>query len=571
MKLVRGFVVVSILALIVAAAWFAWHRPRNADMADYAPADSLVYLESNSLLEIAESLANTDAWKVLSPFLEPEVAQRPNRWLAHFLAWTGVGPTSKVILCRAQVAMVMLDLGASEQGETLTIRPEAAILVETHTSERRIRETIEEALRRFAEKSYRQPTFQRTNVDQTEFLVWTAPEGDRQIVATIDGSLLIVGNSERAARICLEVRRSHRTSLSQNPELRQMRINLAADRALAFGFVSSSHAAQLLSLGAPLLIGRAPGDLKFERTIATGAAKVLGGIGWSSQSHRGGIEDRYLFSLQPTVVSRLRPVFRGSETESRGLEMLPDDVHSLTIYKFEDPAATWRIFESAVSAQLDTLSAVVFTSLAKSALLPYGIEQPEKFLHAVGPELITARLKPDAVRALLIARVGNESVLREMFIKPGGPGRSDRIGQNELIVFPDKRAISFFDGYLLMGLEEDVRRCVQTRNSEPAIPSELRFERLAHFAPLSGSTALVTYTNEARHLQNFISAVSRAGDGTRTVSAVPEVERAISALPYSATETVLSEQGIERRTRSSLGQFSTLITLLLPAAEVSKS
>jgi hypothetical protein len=265
MKLVRGFVVVGFLALIFAAVWLAWNRPRKTDMANYAPADSLVYLESNSLLEIAESLADTDAWKVLSPFLEPEVAQRPNRWLANFMAWTGMGPTSEVILCRAQVAMVMLDLGASEQGETLTIRPEAAILVETHTSEPRIRGTIEEVLRRFAEKSYRHPKFQRTNVDQTDFLVWTAPEGDRQIVATIDGSLLIVGNSQRAARMCLEVRRGHRTSLTQNPELRQMRIALAADRALAFGFISSSHAAQLLSLGAPLLIGRAPGGKGFGR------------------------------------------------------------------------------------------------------------------------------------------------------------------------------------------------------------------------------------------------------------------------------------------------------------------
>ncbi len=571
MKLVRRIVVVGFLALIVAVAWLAWNRPRNADMAGYAPADSLVYLESNSLLEIAEGIANTDAWKGLSPFLAVGVVPRPNRWVALFLSWTGMGPTSEVILCRAQVAMVMLDLGVSEQGETLTIKPEAAILVETHTSERRIRATIEEALRRFAEKSYREPTFQRTNEDQTEFLSWTAPAGDRQIVATIDGSVLIVGNSQRAARICLEVRRGHRTSLSQNPELRQMRINLGADRALAFGFVSSSHAAQLLSLGAPLLIGRARGEFSFERTIATGAAKILGGIGWSSQSHRGGIEDRYLFSLQPTVVSSLRQAFRGSEAESHGLEMLPDDVYSLTIYKFEDPAATWRIFESAVSAQLDTLSAMVFTSLAKSALLPYGIEEPEKFLQAVGPELITARLKPDAERALLIARIRNESIVREIFIKPGAQARIDRIGQNELILFPDKRAMSFFAGNLLIGREEDVRRCIQIKNSPPEIQGELRFAKLSYFAPLTGSTALVTYTNEAGHLQDFVAALGRVGASNSAVNAVPQVERAISALPYSATETVLSDQGIERRTRSSLGQFSTLMTLLLPRAEVSKS
>ena len=563
MKLFRVLLAVGVLALIVAVAWLALNRPRKSDMANYAPADSLVYVESNSLLEIADSIAGTDAWRVLHPFIKPEFAQTPNPWMARFLAWTGIGPTSKVILCRAQLAMVMLDLGASEEGDTLTIRPEAAFIVETHTSERRIRETVEQALAEFAEKSYEHPTFQRTQADNTEYLVWTAPSSNRQIVATIDGSVVIVGNSQRAARACLEARRGHSASLSQNPELRQMRTNLTVPGSLAFGFVSSSHAAQLLSIGAPLFIGRSPGDLRFERAIATGAAKVLGGIGWNCLRNRGGIEDRYLFSLQPSVVSRLRPVFRGSGTGSQGLELLPDDVHSFTIYNFEDPAATWRTFASAVSAQLDTLSAVVFTSLAKSALVPYGIEQPEQFLQSVGPELITARLKPDAERALLIARVRNEAVLEGILLK-GEQVRRERSGENELRVFSDKRAFVFYAGYLLMGLEDDVRSCLQTKNVS-STTGKLKSDKLSQLASLSSSTPLVTYTNEAMSLQNLLFAIRRASTGNDTFGAGSEVDRAISSLPYSATETMLGEQGIERRTRSSLGQFSTLITLLLPA------
>ena len=567
MKLFRVVLAAGFLALIVAVAWLALNRPRDSDMANYAPADSLVYVESNSLLEIADSIAGTDAWRALRPFIQPELAQTPNAWMARFLAWTGIGPTSKVILCRAQFAIVMLDLGASEEGDTLTIRPEAAFIVETHTSAWRIRETVEQALAEFAEKSYEHPTFQRTNVDQTEYLVWTAPSSNRQIVATIDRSVVIVGNSQRAARACLEVRRGHSASLSQNPELRQMRTSLTAPGSLAFGFVSSSHAAQLLAIGTPLLIGRSPGDLKFERAIATGAAKVLGGIGWSCQRNRGGIEDRYLFSLQPSVVSRLRPVFRGIATESQGLDLLPDDAHSITIYNFEDPAATWRTLSSAVSAQLDTLSAVVFTSLAKSALVPYGIEQPEQFLQAVGPELITARLKPDAERALLIARVRNEAVLKEILLN-GAQVRQERIGEDELKVFSDKRAIVFYAGYLLMGLEEDVRSCLQAKNGA-STTGKLKSDKLSQLTSLSSSTPLVTYTNEARRLQNLLFSIRRASTGNNMSSAGTDVDRALSSLPYSATETMLGEQGIERRTRSSLGQFSTLITLLLPATQVS--
>src|SRR5207247_1785644 len=118
-------------------------------------------------------------------------------------------------------------------------------------------------------------------------------------------------------------------------------------------------------------------------------------------SVKGGIEDSYLFSLKPAVVSRLQPLFRTANTTDRFLKFLPDRVYSLTVYKYADPPAAWQGMASAVTSQLDTLSAVVFTSLVRSALLPYGIEEPEKFLRAASPELVTLRLDPRAERAVL--------------------------------------------------------------------------------------------------------------------------------------------------------------------------
>jgi hypothetical protein len=38
----------------------------------------------------------------------------------------------------------------------------------------------------------------------------------------------------------------------------------------------------------------------------------------------------------------------------------------------------------------------------------------------------------------------------------------------------------------------------------------------------------------------------------------------VAKLPYSATETTLGELGFERVTKSPLGQFSTLLPLLIP-------
>jgi len=179
-------------------------------MAIYAPATSLLYLESNRPLEVVETIVATDAWKVVEEALGTPGSAKPNRWLQSLVGWTGIGPIQSVILARAQVAVVVTDLDTTEEGDTLRVKPEGAVLIETHTPERRIRPAVEGALKRLAQITYRNPTSRRTNVDGVEFIEWIAPEGSRQIVATIVGSLVIVGNSEHAVRDCLAVSLRHR-------------------------------------------------------------------------------------------------------------------------------------------------------------------------------------------------------------------------------------------------------------------------------------------------------------------------------------------------------------------------
>jgi hypothetical protein len=563
MKLIRWVPALAFTVILLVSAWLWWNRPQTSDMAAYAPADALVYLECNSLLDVADAIAGSDAWKELGPFLGRNGTQPPNRWLTRIISWTGIGPTRTVILARAQLGTVMLDLGAKEQDETLTIKPEAAILIETHTAERRIRPTVEEALRQFAEESYRQPTLKRINVAGSEFLVWSAPTSERQIVATIDGTLVIIGNTERAVKTCLEVHRGQRPSLQSHPEMQQMRRHMAAAGSLAFGFISSSNAARLLSLGAPLLFGRTPGDARFDRIIGTGASKVLAGVGWSSRASSGGIEDKYLFSLQSPFVSRLQQQFRPTNTPIQVLDMLPNDVHSVSVYRFEDPAATWQLLETTLSSQLDTLSAMVVSALMKSALTSYGIDDPERFLKLVGPELSTVRLTRDTEQSTLVAQVRDEASLRQLLLASRRRDLKDNsVAEAELIEIPGKmRAVSFLKGRVLIGPPADLRLHFQAAIGTPETTDRLK--KLEHFLGRSNSSSVVTYTRESDRNMKFVQAISRASGGTAAREST-ELSRKIEQLPYSATETTLGDQGLERITRSSFGQFATLVPLLFP-------
>src|SRR6185295_19233717 len=130
-----------------------------------------------------------------------------------------------------------------------------------------------------------------------------------------------------------------------------------------------------------------------------------------------GIEDQYLITLQPSTIARLKPTFVANNVNSQIQGLLPNDVYSVTSYNFANPAAAWISLKTAVSSQVDALSAIVFSSLLKSTLLSYGIDDPESFLGAVEGELLTIRLDATEDRSMLIAGVHNRASLHQFLLR----------------------------------------------------------------------------------------------------------------------------------------------------------
>ncbi len=563
MTRIRRIGVGALLAFSVAAAWLLWVRPTQVDMSQYAPADSIIYLESNHPLEVAETIAGTDVWKGLDKLSGYKETSRRSDWIQRFVAWTGIGPAQSVMLARAQLAIVVTQLGTSEEGDTLRIRPEGAAIIETHTAESRIRSPAEQILKALAKMTYGESTLRRTTIDGVEFIEWVAPEGGRQIVAAILGSLIIVGNSEAAVQKCLDVTLHRRPSLQQDAELQRTRSQLVRDQSMTFGYAPAGSSARLLSVGVPLMLGRAAGNSQFERLITASAPKLLGSVGWSSNPYMTGVEDHYLISLQATIVARLKPYFGTGKVNPQVQRIMPVDLHSVTYYKFGDPVAAWQNLKTGISSQIDALSAIVFSSLLKSSLLPYGIEEPEKFLAAVNGDILTMRLDENGERSMLIAGVRDSASLHDLVSdKILKKARSVRVGNAEILEDSDAEiAVGFIHEYVVLGHPLDVRRCADNAISSVML-SEDKLRKMTFFIPLSTSANILTYTNDADRVRSFISAVVALG-GAKPLSSA-DIEQMIESLPYSATETTLGERGLERTTRSPLGQFSTLLPLLVP-------
>lgn len=563
-RITRLLAFVLVLLLII-GAWIWWNQPKRVDMAGYVPADSLVYVESNSLADIAGALSDTDAWRNLGPQIGMRSNDRRNRWLTNLARVTGIGSTQSVIAARSQVAFVILDLNSSSSDSTLEFKPLAAIVVETHMSTTRIKPVIEQLIGDFAHRAYGQPAVERVTKEQTELVRWTSPDGKRQIVASVDGSVAIVGNDERAVTACLAARRGQRPSLAHQPDVEEMRVRLRANDALAFGYVSSGNAARILSQMAPVLFGKLPEESELQKLLAISSAKVLGNIGWSARPFAGGIEDYYFMSVKPVLITRLRLALRSiAEPQHQAWALLPGDTYSVTNYYCADPAAAWSGLNGAVSSQLDTLAAVFFTSLARASLAPYGIDEPTAFLQAIKPEVLTAKLDAAAERSVVIAGIRDEPALRQFVLRQFGPKRhTEQVGNGELIISPDERsAASFVDSYFMLGAPDDLRRCLsaRARQTEAGFSAHATVPR--YYTEVEDSANSVTYTQDSERVRGLLTTLARVR-GSNAISS-GEVERAIRQLPYAVTETKLQDYGLERRTRSPFGQFSTFLSLLSP-------
>ncbi len=562
----RLLLITILLLLAVIGAWLWWVRPRAVDMAAYAPADSLVYIEANNPTDVAAALVNTDAWKLVNDLTENQWRTDRNSWSKNFVRITGIGPINSVIVTRAQLAVVVTDLGIAEDSENLTVKPEGAILVETHTASSRLKFPVEQALRKFAETAYGQPTMRRTSVDGFEFIEWIAPSGSRQVVATIAGTLVIVGNTERAVQKTLAVAIHQLPSLKDDQDLKRLRLDLQSDKALAFGYVPAKSSGRLLSVAVPMLLGRAPANSEFERLINSASAKIVASLGWSSLRFRDGIEDRYRIDLHPAMVAKLKESFSCQQADPTSNPRLPDNFSSVTYYKFQNPTMAWQGLKTSVASQVDALSAIFFSSLLKSALLPYGISEPEKFLSLVDGPVITSRLDPDTVGSLLIARMRDEQAMRELLISGMGFRLSD--SQQNSKSFSNNETgfmAQFVGGVVAIGSPTDVARFAE--QSVPASPDELNASSRIRTTPSSNEACVLTYANDSERVRGFISALVAAGGGPALWS--EKAEQDLRALPYSATETNLEGHGIVRVTRSSLGQFSTLLPLVFPERQKS--
>lgn len=555
----------AFIALLCAGLLWVWHvQPERVDMANYAPADTLIFIEANSLRDILQSYVKSDAWKNLGPAAGLSNGLGGSDWMTRFAGLTGIGSGEAVIFARAQVALCLFGFEAQESDEaTLKIVPRGALILETHTSEWRVRAAVERGLGDFAEKTLGATSLHRTSEGETTLYAWIGQEdGRRRLIAAVQGSLVVIGNDDSSVRACLATKMGARPSLAKDPELSVMRARMDAESALVFGYAVAGSAAKVAEATAPLYVGQATEDARVQSLlfdlVPKLAEKTIGSAAWSSRFENGAFTDKYLVRLPSSLTTRLSNSVISKVSNESVAEFLPTEVSRLTFYNYFEPDKAWLALHAGLSTQVNAPHAPLITLALEALLSSYGISTPIDFLRLTKPALATVRLNIAGERKLLLVGVKDAEAMRAfLFRQFNGEVKSEQVGAFEFLILPGEEPLgaSLINGHLALGSEEDVKVFLTVLASNGALASSESFsearrmlsETPPHVTTFASDTisasAFIRYFARRRAAQNF----NREA-----------FDKALSRLPFSVAETSVTTEGWERRTRSSFGMAGSL-------------
>lgn len=549
-------------ALIV--GWLYWNRPIRTDLAVYAPSDCLAYLQADDLSELAEGIEGSNAWKSLAGLVGARSKLLPNRWLIRIARWTGIGSADTIVLARSQIAIVFTGAEVSDGGPTLNVKPLAVLVIETHTTPTRMRPVLEKHFEEFSRRIYGQPQLTRKQIDGVDLSEWASADTSRRLSMAFVDSAVIVGNDEASVLNCIAARRGKRGALIGEKRFNDLRTGVGASNAAVFGFVSKAGVKALLQAYALYRGGSSADAITVSRIFADTFGNLAEGVGWSSSFVDGMVEDRCAIALVEGLADKLRNTFTPQDRFALNIPFVPPDAHSVSLYHFRDFEGFWRDLNSAVSSHADFVGAIASRPLLRTLLKPYGVDDPDTFVHAVGPHLETIRLD-DTSPSVLLAEALDRQILRKLAQKRLGPRpATEAVADSEMMISSfDHWAMSFADNRFLSGQGEAVRRCLQAKAQSQSLASVDAFRKAERLIDFSLPLTAITFTNDQHAAISFVELFSQKERPTFSTNATA-VDQAVRSLPFAVSVTMLRDSGLEWTSRSSFGLVGTIVVALTP-------
>jgi phosphoribosylformylglycinamidine (FGAM) synthase PurS component len=346
-------------------------------MRTLAPADSLVYLETNDLAAALQPIVDS------KPF--NEVAE----YKPDFSALKGV-----------QLAVAVTGFETSE--EKLTdensigrIQPHFVAIADTHAWNYQAVKFAEQKLGSFVEKIYdSQPTLEKSDRSGGKYFTWTAPNNGagRKAYALVIDSLIYFGNDESSIEKCLAVRRGESDSI-----IKTGKVQPADPATLARGYVSTDGIAQIANILALKLAAEASDESEVKSAIASIVPQLLRNtvvdVAWTAAKSEQGYEDLWQITMPPDVASAFSGAMAPGKPDTTLLDYVSPQATTATLYNLRDPKLALRNVTAEVQEKSGPVAREVIAQILTAVVEQYGVANLDLFLDSVGPTVVTASLE----------------------------------------------------------------------------------------------------------------------------------------------------------------------------------
>src|ERR1051325_5836506 len=313
------------------------------------------------------------------------------------------------------------------------MKPLITVIIETHTSQWRMRGAMERHIEELARRVYRNPVFVRKQANAVELQEWLSDDASHQIVTSFVDTTVVIGNDEGSVLRSIEARNGMRPSLQQSNELTDVRRNLDSSSASAFGFVLQSGVKSFLQAYALYRSGPSADNVTSARIFADTFGSVVENVGWSANFRDGMVEDRCSIKLADDVANKMSADLSPDRViDLTKLLYVPPEAQSFTVYQLHDPAGFWTDLNAVLSSHADVIGSIAARPMLRGLLKSYGIDDADIFARSIGSRLQTIRLEDNSPSVLLVQTYDPAGLKKSIAPRFGAPAKIEKVDDVEL-------------------------------------------------------------------------------------------------------------------------------------------
>jgi hypothetical protein len=568
---------VTLTLLTLTAGYFISRRPQLVPMANYVPANALAYIEINRITDVVDGLTETKAWNEIAPVLGLSSQLKQLGSGIEFMSSTGLGPDEVIIAGRAQYAVVVTGIGAgtgaNEEGVYLNVKPQFALIVETHSSPEKAAKLAAERASLIAKRIYGDSTQEESsNYQGTRLMTFHPGQSERQLIAAASGSIVLIANHETAIKVCLDAIGKRATTLAEDELLKKNRNTVDEDSAI-FAYVTKSGIEKLAQFGPTLFAARFTSNPDALSVIANLfghiSSQTAEGMFYTLQFSQGEVIENTLLALRPQIAAGLREATKpNGKTELKVLQFVPKEAEECTILNIGLAGALPDNLLRQLTPNLDVVAGLALREFVINFRKQLGLEASDSLAGAIGDEIALVKLnQSEPVVLLLQVKDRNQlhpavnRYLTKENAKISGEqyaGFDISLSSNE-----DGRAAAFVENYLVLGTGNQIKKIIDTKGTRESAATEPRVVTpLYQF--LTGAS-IVSYEADAKQTGEMMLAMSkltRVTDGSRELLEKELMQKAFSRLPYATSFTSFRDSGVFTQTISAVGIFKRISNML---------